>query len=398
MKKLLLSASSVTVLVMVINFGFKIYLSHRMDKETLAVFYTFMDVVSIVLMLFSGFKDSLVKAYDDGVIEKVFNWYLRVFWSGFVLSLCVIGIFYEMFGLDEPFQYFALMAFASSVAIFVSYVNVAYKNYKVMLLENFVATTGLIISYLILKELLNGFFVLFYSFLASMAVRFAYLMILKNFSFVFKVHTFDSDVKLFLKNSLFSSLMYFFSGLFISLSSVILLKFYHDPNVLGDFQVVVKSIFFSLVAVFVFPLNTYMFPEISKLISQQKFRAVKHLERKLLKYLAVFFVLLLIGTFFTKFVIAFVFPETYWESYKMLNMMLPFLPFIAYTTFALNIIKGANRFGLALVVRICGSIVFFMAVFLLYLLGFDAIYIVVALNLAFVSMAGLSFYYKRQIV
>ena len=231
-----------------------------------------------------------------------------------------------------------------------------------------------------------------------MVIRFAYLLMFKNFSFVFKVHTFDSDVKLFLKNSLFSSLMYFFSGLFISLSSVVLLKLYHDPNVLGDFQVVVKSIFFSLVAVFVFPLNTYMFPEISKLISQQKFGAVKYVERKLLKYLAVFFVLLVIGTFFTKYVISFVFPEAYWESYKMLNMMLPFLPFIAYTTFALNIIKGANRFGLALLVRICGSIVFFTAVFLLYLLDFDAIGIVVALNLAFVSMAGLSFYYKRQIV
>jgi len=264
---------------------------------------------------------------------------LRVFWSGFVISLGVIGIFYEMFGLEEPFGYFALIAFASSVAIFVSYVNVAYKNYKVMLFENFVTTMGV-----------------------------------------------------------FSSLMYLFSGLFISLSSVVLLKLYHDPNILGDFQVVVKSVFFSLVAVFVFPLNTYMFPEISKLISQQKFGAVKHLERKLLKYLTVFFVVLVIGTFFTKFVISFVFPETYWKSYKMLNMMLPFLPFIAYTTFALNIIKGANRFGLALLVRICGSIVFFMAVFLLYLLDYGAVYIVVALNLAFVSMAGLSFYYKRQIV
>jgi len=398
MKKLLLSASSVTVLVMVINFGFKVYLSRQIDKESLAIFYTFMDVVSVVLMLFSGFKDSLVKAYDDGVIEKVFNWYLRVFWSGFVISLGVIGIFYEMFGLEEPFGYFALIAFASSVAIFVSYVNVAYKNYKVMLFENFVTTMGVIISYLILKEFLNGFFVLFYSFLASMLARFFYLMIFKNFSFVFKVHMFDTDVKLFLKNSLFSSLMYLFSGLFISLSSVVLLKLYHDPNILGDFQVVVKSVFFSLVAVFVFPLNTYMFPEISKLISQQKFGAVKHLERKLLKYLTVFFVVLVIGTFFTKFVISFVFPETYWKSYKMLNMMLPFLPFIAYTTFALNIIKGANRFGLALLVRICGSIVFFMAVFLLYLLDYGAVYIVVALNLAFVSMAGLSFYYKRQIV
>ena len=118
----------------------------------------------------------------------------------------------------------------------------------------------------------------------------------------------------------------------------------------------------------------------------------------MLKYLSLFFLLLVVGTFFTESVIALVFPPTYAQSYKMLNMMLPFLPFIAYTTFALNILKGANRFGLALIVRVMGSSVFFVVISLFYLLNFDASYIVVALDVAFVSMALLSYYYKRQIV
>lgn len=398
MKKLLLSASTVTVFVMVVNFIFKIYLSHHIDKENLAVFYTFMDVVGIVLMLFSGFRDSLVKAFDDGVFGKVFSWYLVTFFGGIGISLGMIGAFYRMFGIKELFTYFVLMMIINSVVIFVSYINVAHKNYKVMLFENAVTAVGLIISYFVFKAFFDGFLVLFCSFLGSYVVRFVYLIFFKNFSFACKFYRFDNDVKRFMKNSLFSSLMYFFSGLFISLSSVILLKLYHDTNVLGDFQVVVKSIFFSLVAVFVFPLNTYMFPEISKLISQREFAVLKSMELKLLKYLSLFFLLLVVGTFFTESVIALVFPPTYAQSYKMLNMMLPFLPFIAYTTFALNILKGANRFGLALIVRVMGSSVFFVVISLFYLLNFDASYIVVALDVAFVSMALLSYYYKRQIV
>ncbi len=398
MKKLLLSSSLATIVVMALNFGFKIYFSHKIDKNALAIFYTFMDIVSVVLMFFSGFKDSLVKAYDEGEFERVFSWYLLVFLGGIVFSLGVVGVFYSALGIAAPFVYFAVITLANSVVVFVSYANAAHKNYRVMLFENLAATLGLIVSYFVLESFFSGFFLLFYSFLGSMTVRLVYLMVLRNFKLQFLSSRFDASVQLFLKNTLYSSLMYFFSGLFISSSSIVLLKLYNDANVLGDFQVVVKSIFFSLVAVFVFPLNTYLFPEISKFMSQKSFDVVKSLERKIFRYLGVFFVFLLGATFFTKFAISLVFPPTYVQSYKMLNAMLPFLPFIAYTTFALNIIKGANRFAWALIVRVIGSVVFFITISLLYLLDFDARYIVVALDAAFVSMAGVSLYFRRRLL
>ncbi len=398
MNKLLLSASSITVLVMGMNFIFKIYLSHQIDKNSLAVFYTFVDVVSIVLMLFSGFKDTLVKAYDEGMFEKVSFWYLLVVIFGVVASFGVLALFYDNVGLKVALKYFIMFLLLNSAVIFVSYANTAHKNYRVMLFENFVTVVGLIVSFFILKTFLDGFLLVFYSFLGSLIVRLIYLILFKNFSFSLKMTRFDESIKFFFKNSLYSSLMYFFSILFISLSSVVLLKLYHDTNVLGNFQVVVKSIFFSLVAVFVFPLNTYLFPEISKLMSEKRFDVIIHLEKKLLRYLLLFFVFLVVSTFFTKFAISLLYPKEYIDSYKMLNAMLPFLPFIAYTTFALNIIKGANRFDLALIVRVVGSAIFFVVVFLLYFFNFDASYIVVALDGAFVSMAFLSFYYKRLLV
>ncbi|WP_456457104.1 oligosaccharide flippase family protein [Nitratifractor sp.] len=397
MIKLLFSASFITIVVMGINFVFKIYLSHQIDKSALAIFYTFMDIVGIVLMLFSGFRDTLVKAYDEGLFEKVFAWYIWIILFASCISLVVVAFFYTPLGLDEPFGYFVLITVVNITVTSVSYINTAHKNYKAMLFENFVTTVGLILSYIVLKSFFDGFILLFYSFLASMMVRLIYLLVLRNYTLVFVMSSFDDDIKHFLKNSFYSSLMYFFSGLSISISSIVLLRLYQDANILGDFQVVVKPIFFSLVAIFVFPLNTYLFPEISKLVSKREFQALKRLERVFLKYLLLFFILLLLATFFTKFVISLLFPIDYLQSYKMLNALLPFLPFIAYTTFTLNIIKGANRFDLALLVRIFGSVVFFCSVSLFYLLGYDASFVVLSLDIAFISMALLSFYYKRQI-
>jgi Na+-driven multidrug efflux pump len=82
----------------------------------------------------------------------------------------------------------------------------------------------------------------------------------------------------------------------------------------------------------------------------------------------------------------------------MLNIVLPFLPFVAYTTFVLNIIKGFNRFDLALYVRFFGSLIFFVSIYSFYLFGLDGSSIVYAFDLAFVSMAILGYFYKRRLI
>ncbi len=398
MKKLLLSASTITILVMGINFFLKIYLSYHIDKKNLAIFYTFMDMVGIVLIIFSGFRDSLIKAYDEHLFHKVFSWYVFIFLFGMMILLSVTAFFYHQFGFEQPYVYFSGIVFVNGFAIFLSYINTAHKNYKVMLFEGLITSFGLIGSFMILKSFLDGFSLLFYSFLGSFLVRISFLYLMKKYTLKFIFSPIDKDIKQFFQNSIYSSLMYFFSGLIASLSSVIILKLYQDNSILGDFQIVVKPIFFSLIAVFVFPLNSYLFPEISKHISENRFEVVKQLEGKLLKYLFIFFILLLFGTLFTKSIISIVFPKEYQDSYVMLNIMLPFLPFVAYTTFALNIIKGANRFKDALMLRVYGSAVFFLFIGVTYKMGFNAYYLAVVFDISYIFMAFLGFYYKRQIL
>jgi O-antigen/teichoic acid export membrane protein len=401
MRKLLLSASFVTIFVMGLNFLFKIYLSYHIDKKNLGLFYTFMDLVSIGIMLFSGYKDSLVKAYDEADFGKVTYWYIISFWAFFGFVLLAEEIYYTIYFHDKifPVYYLASILFVNALAIFLSYYNASWKVYKVMLFENLFMTFSTISLYFLFNIFLaiENIQALFWAFFGGYLGRSVYLKI--RSPMFFKVERSRwGEVSGFFKNNLLSALMYFFSGLFISASSLVILKLYQDTVFLSEYQVVIRSIFFSLVAVFVFPLNTFTFPQISKFVSENRLDEIRRIEGRLLLYLSIFLILIFMSMPIVPYIIGFAFPKEYYESYKMLNFLLPTLPFIAYTTFALNIIKGFNRFELALCVRVSGSLIFFVSVFLFHKYGYDSKSVVYALIFSFLTMSLLAMYYKKRLL
>lgn len=381
-----------------LNFVFKIFLSYKITKDEIGIFYTFMDMISIGIMFFSGFKDSLIRAYDKANFEVIKSWYVVVFWSLFGIILIGEVIYFKSSNFTYPFYTFLSLFFLNALMIFLSYLNASYKNYKIMLFENLVMASGLIGSFFILTLFFTNIYALLFAFLGSFLLRTCYLYFNLPQKLLFKKYKFDDNVKSFFKDTTLSSLMYFFSGIFISASGLIILNLFDDKTVLAEYQVVVKSIFFSLVAIFVFPLNTFTFPQISKLISSKMYGEIKRIEKKLQKYLLLSIAILLMGTLFTKYVIAFVFPSDYAQSYVMLNVLLPFLPLLAYTTFAINIIKAFDRFDLALYVRLVGAILFFVSIYIFYLLQFDASCVVYSLDLSFIGMFLLSYFYKRRLL
>ena len=398
MKKLLLSSSLITIFVMGLNFLFKIFLSYKITKDEIGIFYTFMDMISIGIMFFSGFKDSLIRAYDKANFEVIKSWYVVMFWSLFGVIFIGEVIYFKSSNFTYQFYTFLSLFFLNALMIFLSYLNASYKNYKIMLFENLVMASGLIGSFFILTLFFINIYALLFAFLGSFLSVIYYIYFNLPQKLLFKKYKFDDNVKSFLKDTTLSSLMYFFSGIFISASGLIILNLFDDKAVLGEYQVVVKSIFFSLVAIFVFPLNTFTFPQISKLISLKRYGEIKRIEKKLQKYLLLSIAILLMGTLFTKYVIAFVFPSDYAQSYVMLNVLLPFLPLLAYTTFAINIIKAFDRFDLALYVRLVGAILFFVSIYIFYLLQFDASCVVYSLDLSFIGMFLLSYFYKRRLL
>ena len=395
MIKLLFSASVINILVMGLNFLFKIYLSYKFNKEDLGVFYTFIDLISVGIMLFGGFKDSLIKAFDEMDYKEVLYWYILGFWGVFGLVFLGEIVYFYVSGIEYSIIYFISFFVLNALMVFFSYLNAAFKVYKVMLFENLVMSLGVIIGYFIFSIFFSGIKVLLFAFLFSFVARISFILLFSNINFRFVKCEFDK-ARQFLKNTFLSSLMYFFSGLFISVASLIILKVFNDKDFLAEYQVVIRSVFFSIVAIFVFPINTFTFPEISKLISTKKFDKVKRIERKFLKYLVVFFIVILFSMLFTKYLISFIFPKEYKEAYIYVNFMLPFLPFIAYTTFALNILKGFNRFDLALYVRLIGSLSFFIGILLFYSFGAESI--VFAMDFAFLTMALTAYKFKRKLL
>ena len=380
-----------------LNFIFKIYLSYTISKEEIGLFWTFLDLISIGVILFSGFKDSLILSHDRDDFQKTLYWYIRSFWGLFFIVLIGEIFYYQILDFKYPIYFLILLLFSNLMMIFLSYLNASYKRYHVMLFENLVTAMGLIISFFILNHFIDSLKALFFAFLFSNISRIVYILYFSKISW----HTQKSsiqEVKGFFKNTIYSGGMYFFSGFFISMSGIVLLKLFKDTTILSEYQVVVRSIFFSLVAVFVFPLNTFTFPQISKFIAQNNLSEIKRVEKILFKYLFIFFIIMILGTFLTKFFIGLIFPVEYIMSYKMLNILLPFLPFIAYTTFAINIIKGFDRFDLALYVRVLGTVLFFLSIYIFYLLKMDATSIVYSLDISFLGMFLLSYFYKKRLL
>jgi len=397
MKKLLLSSSFITIAVMGLNFIFKIYLSYKISKEDIGLFWTFLDMVSIGIIFFSGFKDSLILSHDRDNFNQTLYWYIRSFWLLFAVVLVGEIVYFNILDFKYPLYFLILILSANALMIFFSYLNASYKVYKVMLFENLTMTIGLIGSFFTLSHFIDSIDALLFAFLISFGFRIFYIIYFSKIEWSVKKCS-VRNVKAFFRNSIYSGGVYFFSGFFISMSGIMLLKLFEDTAILAEYQVVVRSIFFSLVAVFVFPLNTFTFPQISKFISENRIGEIVRVEKILLKYLFIFFILLILGTFLTKSVIGFIFPIEYRESYKMLNILLPLLPFIAYTTFAINIIKGFDRFDLALYIRVLGTVLFFVSIYIFYILNMDATSIVYSLDMSFLGMFILSYYYKQRLL
>jgi len=397
MKKLLLSSSLITLLVMGINFLFKIYLSYKISKEDIGLFWTFLDVVAVGVMLFSGFKDSLILAYDKEDFKKTFFIYIVSFGGLLFIVIFAELMYYQTLAFEYPLYYLFMLLFTNLLMIFLSYLNTAYKGYSVMLFENLVMALSLVGSFFILQNFLSTIEALLYATVGSYILRSVYIFYGTSIIWHYSRSSFQES-KSFFKNIVYSGGVYFFSGLFISMSGIVLLKLFQNTSILAEYQVVVRSIFFSLVAVFVYPLNSFTFPQISNFIAQGNISEIVRIEKKLYFALLLFFALLLLSTLFTKYIIGFIFPLEYQESYKMLNILLPMLPFIAATTFYLNIIKGFDRFDLALYVRFFGTLLFFSSIMLFYLLNFDASSIVYSLDISFFGMFLLAYIFKKRVL
>ena len=400
MKKIISKSILLTIGVIVLNFGFKIYLSYHISKEQIGVFYTLLDMILVAALLFSGYKDSMIKVLSDNQFLSLKSYIFRNYT---VMTIILIPILYGFYESSEGLfvvGWFLLFFIVTQISNYYSYLNVAHRNYDSMLFEKSVKAITLIMSFLLYVQFLDTILALILSYITQLLIHILYIYLTSSHIFFIKgvVGSNREVYSGFLKNYMLSTTTSFFGSISIYLSAIIMLQLYSDNGLLSDYQVVAKSIFFALVAVFVHPVTAYTFPELSKFVSQHKYGEVKRIDTQLKRYLALFMMLLLFSMPFSEWAIGMIFPATYKESYLMLNIMLPMLPFIVYTSFAINIIKSFNRFDLALYTRIFGTVLFFLSIYIFYSFGVDAMSIVYSLDISFIGMFLLAYYYKRRVL
>ncbi|WP_353661502.1 hypothetical protein [Hydrogenimonas sp. SS33] len=401
MKRIISQAMLLTIVVMGVNFLFKLYLSHTVDKEKLGLFFTLLDVVSLFVLFYAGYKDALIRMVALQEYEAVSVAARRIYWgSSFLLAVPLFFVAGHM-NRDEAFPLFLLILFFffSQWSNYYSYMNAAFRNYRSMLFEKSVKAVALVGSYFLLSRFVPVMHALILAYLFQLLLQALYIRMSspEMFRIPFRQSERSTEIK-FLRIAALSSATSIAGSLGLYLSSILMMNLYGDLNVLAEYQVVVKSIFFALIAVFVHPVSAYTLPEVARLIHEGLGDEVLRIEKNLRKYLLLFLVLLLLSLPLTPKVIGLLFPASYVHGALLLNWLLPFLPLIVYTSYCINILKGFGLFETILAIRTAGALAFLLSLWGFYRAGIDERSIVLAMDAGYTVMFLWAFAKKRKVL
>jgi len=367
--------SSITMIIMILNFIFKIYLSREFSQENLVIYYTIIDIFSIISRIFIGYKDALTTIYNQT------NHKLKILrtWTVFFVTVIMISSFiiiplsfnYYLLEKIENLQihwwYISLLFVSINLVSYYSYIFLVTKHYKLISINDILKTLSYIFMILFLYlvvEMNADYKTLIFASIFSNIIILSYLIFkqhkfLPRYSFIrlvnFKFTSFKDDTnKNFIRLTIIASSNYFIYGLLLFAPIYTMLN-YGTTNELAQFQVVARSIYFALISVFSWPLGRFMFPEFSSLIANKQYDKLKHLRNKFIKILLMFAFIVILGCWLlSKMVIAYVFPIEYINSYKMLNILIIALPFVMYQNFSESIIKAVGDYKTNLIIKSSG--------------------------------------------
>ena len=409
--------SSTTMIIMILNFTFKIYLAREFPKESLIIYYTITDVFSLILRFFVGYKDALTTIYNQTKEQlKV----IRLFSIFFLLVIIIIAFillplisnFYlpqKIENFDLSWWYVSLLFISMNLVSYYGYIFLVTKHYKLISAQDILKTIFWIFSIILLYNFIAmeaNYKTLIYASILSNFSILAFLIYkqkqyLPKYSFFqligFKLPNFEDDTNSkFIRLTALASSNYFIYGLLLFAPVYVMLN---NGNIkeLGDFQVVARSIYFALVSVFSWPIGRFMFPEFSSLIADKRYKTLDNIRSKFIKLLLLFGTILVVSCWLlSKLVISYIFPLEYIDSYKMINILIVALPFVMYQNFSESVIKAVGNYKTNLIIKFAG-VLFFVVLYLildLFEIEFASIYAFV------VGMFGIfiiSLYYEFKI-
>ena len=404
-KKHFYQAILISVFTVVAGFAFKIYLANIIQKETLTLYYTAIDIFSFSLLILIGFRSSMVVAYakskkDENIIN-IFRYFLVVLvllsW-GFIIPYLKHRV-----GIEIHYWYLVFTVISMSLYAYLTNQLAMYRLYSLMkqstFLEPILAAAWFFIAYYYAHT--NGLKSLFIMTIMSYLGLSMFIWVRKRKE-IHEPHIthveMDSDTKTFLKNAVLSTVE-FGSGIVMIYTAVFFLMHYYSIEELGDFQVVTKPVLMYMITLFVFPVFRFLLPELSKLYAQKSYGEILNLQRWFYKFsflVSGAFVLLMI--FYSEKFVMLAFKPEYHGAYLYLTHLSFFFIFIMLNAFQLSLIKASGGFSTALFVRVSGIALFVVAFYLTRLYSESSVSVVFGLVLGYMGMYVLSFLAVRKIM
>jgi len=394
----------ISLFSVLLGFGIKIYLATIIVKETLALYYTAIDIFSFSLLVLIGFRSSMVVSYnkikEDSNIINIFRYFILV--ALLASWAFVIPYVKHQIGVEIDYWYLVATVISMSLYLYLSNQLAMYRIYNVMnhtsFIEPLLSIFWFVMAFYVAE--VKGIQALFImSTMASFSLS-IYIFILKSQKSeepVIKRVVIDSEMRTFIKKSLISTLE-FSSGMMLIYMAVFFFSHYYAVDELGDFQVVTKPILMAMITLFVFPVFRFLLPELSKHYYEKNFQAIKKIKNWFYRFS--FSVSILFVTTFYIFgekIIAFLFPIEYINAYLYLSHLSFFFIFIMLNAYQVAFIKASGAFAYALFIRLSGLTFFILFFYLTRYYSDSSISVVFGLAMAYFGMFMLSWIIEKKI-
>jgi len=405
LKKAFYSGILVSLASILLNFTFKILSANLIDKASLTLYFTAIDIFTLTLLVLVGFRSSMVVSFSQ---IKNATMIINIFRGVVVLVALAVWAFVIPFlkhklGIQIHYWYMVATVVSLSMALYFSNIIAMYRLYNVINAVTLIEPIAILFWFLLAHYMfsLQGVQPLFIAtIMSSLGVSvFIYSVSKKYYSAVsLEAPVFDADAIKFVKNSVISTIE-FGSGIVLLYMVVFLMLRYFSVEDLGDFQVVTKPIYTYMLMLFVFPIFRFVLPELSKLISEKKFDEIVSLKKWILRYaFIVSSVFLVVALLLSETMVEQLFPPEYAQASLMIKHLAFFFIFLILNAFQIAFIKASGAFLAALLIRLFGIVVLigtFYMIFIFY--SQSVISVIIALVSSHISMFGVSYLLERRI-
>ncbi|MBW8183088.1 hypothetical protein [Shewanella nanhaiensis] len=394
-----------TLVSITLGFGFKVWLAQWMLKEDLALYHTVVDIISLSLILMTGFRSSMVVSYSQTQNDKDITNLFRYSLIAMVLLTWGIVLPYIKHRLHIDVEYFHLVGIILGMGFKVYFTNqiAMYRMYAISNKVTWLEPLGQIFTFLICFYLLGQTPIssLFFSLMLSSTAVAVYMFFNRRKQIAttpIGPVNMDASLRNFMKKSFTASLEAGASILMIYIT-VLLTIGHFSIDELGDFQVVVRPIIAYLTLLFVFPIYRFVFPELTVCVRNQDFQQIKQIKhwvyRMSLIISSSFFISMLL---FSHEIVALLFPEQYAKSAPVLMHFSMFFLFMMLNAYQLAFIKAHGLFTQSLLIRGSGIVALIASYYIYSQITANVVAVILALGTGYLLMFLISALVEKHIL